>query len=266
MKTQMLGRKQNMKPTDQDIWWNVVRNINKYVSRDDVEVATEIARKRIASIAKGRRVAYSWSGGKDSLVLADICKSVGIMKCQCILTNVEYPAWEAFLKLNAPPGCEMVQTGIGLQYLRDNEDMIFPRGKKRQKWHKIVQQNNFIDYLKRGKLDVVILGHRTIDGNVCGKDGIRKRPDGGILYSPLFDWSHELIFAYLFYHGIELPFIYRWKNGFRQGTQFWPSRNVPNVMQGYREVYEIDASIVEKAAEVLPSAKKFLEELQKWTK
>ena len=259
MKSRLLCRKQSMKPTDQAAWWNIIRNIGNYVGRDEVEAAAQIARNRILSMTAGKRAAYSWSGGKDSLVLADLCRSVGITKCQCLITDVEYPAWERFLRLNAPSGCEMVEVGFGLHYLQEHPEMIFPTGKTFQKWYKMVQQNNFISYIKRANLDVVILGHRTIDGNICGTGGVRERPGGGVLYAPIYDWSHELLFAYLHYHNIELPFIYEWKDGFYQGTHWWPARKVESVEQGYREVYEIDKTVVINAAAVLPSAKKFLE-------
>ena len=258
----LLCRKQNMKPADQANWWKIINNIDHYVSRTSVEGATQIVRQKILSITQGKRAAYSWSGGKDSLVIADICQSIGITKCQCIITDVEYPKWESYMRLNAPPVCKMVEVGFGLSYLREHPEMNFPRGKTFQKWYQMVQRNNFTAYMKDENLDVLILGHRTIDGNVCGINGIRRNASGGILYAPLHAWSHEMLFAYLFYHGIELPFIYKWKNGFYQGTHWWPARKVDSVEQGYQEVYEIDKSVVINAAAVLPSAKKFLESVK----
>ena len=107
----------------------------------------------------------------------------------------------------------------------------------------------------------MILGHRTIDGNVCGKDGVRVQRQGGILLAPIFDWTHELLFAYLHYNKIELPFVYKWPRGFRHGTHNWAERSMDDIDEGYREVYKIDPSVVIQAAEKLPSARKFLEEL-----
>lgn len=252
---QVLGRKQNMKPADEKIWWDVINHIEDYVSRDETARATDIARARILKATNGKKAAYTFSGGKDSLVISALCRSVGITACQCFVTELEYPAWRKFLFENAPPNCEFINVGFDLDFIADHEELLFAEGKLEQFWNKNIRQKYFKKYIRDKNLDVLILGHRTIDGNVCGKDGIRLHKDGGILYAPIFDWSHELLFAYLHYSEIELPPIYRWNRGFFFGTHLWVERD------DYAEVYNIDPSIVFKAAEKLSSAKKFLEEL-----
>ena len=69
-----------------------------------------------------------------------------------------------------------------------------------------------------------------------------------------------MVLAYIHYHGLELPPIYGWRNGFKCGTHPWPSRMyMESKEQGFKEVYEIDPSIVVQAAELIPSARAFLE-------
>ena len=79
----VLGRKQSMKPDDENLWWNVINNIEDYVSLEETEQATKIARERILQVTLGKKSAYIWSGGKDSLVISDLCRNVGIENCQC---------------------------------------------------------------------------------------------------------------------------------------------------------------------------------------
>lgn len=258
----VLGRKQSMKPADEKIWWEVINNIEDYVNREEVARATDTARARILKITSGKKAAYTWSGGKDSLVISELCQSVGITACQCFYTGLEFPAWEKFLFDNAPAGCEMIYVNFDLDFLAQHPEMIFANGRISQIWNRKIQQEHFRNYLQDKGLDVVILGHRTIDGNICGKNGVRIQKNNGILYAPIYDWSHELVFAFLHYNRIELPFIYKMPRGFRHGTHNWAERSTPTVKEGYREIYEIDPSIVIQAAEKLPSARKFLEEMK----
>ena len=253
---QVLGRKQSMKPETESLWWDVIDHIEDYVSRAEVDRAADIARARIVEMTNGKKAEYSWSGGKDSLAIAALCQSVGIYKCQCFFTNLEFPAWEKFLFDNAPAGCEMVNVGFGLDYLVDHPEMIFPRGQLALRWPQQVQRAQFLRHLLETDIDVLITGHRLIDGNSnCGTNGIRKKSGGKILFTPIFDWPHELLFAFLHYNNIPLPFIYKWDRGFFEGTHLWVERF------NYQQVYDIDPSVVIQAAAKLPSAKKFLEKL-----
>lgn len=255
----VLGRKQNLFPDGEAKWWDVIDHITEYVSMEECEEWEAKTLQRIHAVTDGKKAGYSWSGGKDSIVLSKICRKAGITKAQCLITDLEYPAWEAWLREHLPPDCKAVDVKIGLEYLRDHPEMIFASGAAKQKWNRIVQRNHFLRFIREEQLDVLCLGHRTIDGNFCGKDGIVQRKNGPILFSPLFDWPHEVLFAYMHYNGLELPFIYEWYRGFYEGTHWWPYRYADSVEQGYREVYDIDPSVVTGAAKLLPSAKAFLE-------
>lgn len=259
----VLGRKQSMKPADEKVWWDVINNIEEYVSREEVARATDIARARILKMTSGKKAAYTWSGGKDSLVISDLCQSVGITSCQCLIKYTEFPAWVDWLIKNAPPNCTFLKVGFDLDYLAEHEELLFARGKIGQRWLRDIQQKCFREYLKQENLDVLILGRRTIDGNICGSNGIRIQRDGSILYSPIYDWSHELLLAYLHYKELEIPFIYKWYRGFYNGTCGWAQRTAGSVNQAWQEVYDIDPSVVIQAAEKLPSARKFLGEMKK---
>ena len=55
------------------------------------------------------------------------------------------------------------------------------------------------------------------------------------------------------------PNIYGWKNGYLCGTHPWPARQwTGGTENGWREVYDIDPSIVIEAAEKIESARAFL--------
>lgn len=258
----VLGRKQSLKPEDEAKWWDVINHIEDYVSLAEVKEATEIACERILKMTLTKKAAYCWSGGKDSLVISELCQNVGITACQCFYTDLEFPEWKKFLFDNAPAGCEMIYVDFDLDFLAKHPEMIFANGRIFQIWNRKIRQENFRKYLQEKNLDVVIIGHRTIDGNMCGKNGVRVQKSKGVLYAPIYDWSHELVFAFLHYNKIELPFIYKTSRGFRYGTHNWAERSTPTIKEGYSEIYAIDPSVVIKAAEKLLSARKFLEEMR----
>lgn len=78
-------------------------------------------------------------------------------------------------------------------------------------------------------------------------------------YSPLSEWTHEQMLAYIHYHNLEMPPIYSWKNGYLCGTHPWPARQwTGSVENAWAEIYEIDSSIVHDAAGLIRSAEDFL--------
>ncbi len=119
-------------------------------------------------------------------------------------------------------------------------------------------------YFKQNNLDVLLLGRRRADGNFVGRgDNIYMDSKGVSRYSPLADWSHEQILAYIHYHKLALPPIYDWKNGYLCGTHPWPARQWTGSEQnGWQEIYDIDKDIVITAADKLESARIFLREVQ----
>lgn len=113
----------------------------------------------------------------------------------------------------------------------------------------------------RKQRDMLLLGRRRADGNYVGKgSNIYTDGKGVTRYSPLSDWSHEAILAFIHYHKVPVPPIYEWQNGYSCGTHPWPARQwTGSVENGWKEVFEIDGRIVIDAAKTIPSAREFLE-------
>ncbi len=258
MKT-ILGRKQRI-PNER--WQEALDQIEELVSPAELENAVKAVKADIRKRTRGKKAAYCWSGGKDSLVLSDICRQVGIIDCMFAHTELEYPAFLGWCLSNLPEGCEVISTGQNLDWLSRHPEMIFPKGKELNAWYSGVQRAAFTKYFFDHQLDMILVGHRKADGNVCGKDNVIRKNSGEVRYSPLADWPHEMILAYIHYHQLQLPPIYGWKNGFRCGTHPWPSRMyMEDLHQGYSEVWEIDPEIIREAAEKIESARAFLEEV-----
>jgi len=256
----ILGRKQRI---DNAKWIEAMDIIEELVAKDELDTAVATVIESIKEMAKGKNMAYAWSGGKDSLVIADICEKIGISKSVFVHTELEYPAFLKWCLENKPEGCEVINTGQDLDWLTKHPNMLFPGNSTIvSRWFAIVQKRGMQKYFLDNKLDIIIAGHRKADGNYVGKGtNIFTNGAGVTRYSPLADWPHEMLLAYIHYNDIPMPPIYNWKDGYRCGTHPWPARvGMKSIDEGWADVYSIDPSIVEAAAERIESAAHFLKE------
>lgn len=258
-----IGRKQNAK---NEVWLEAVAKIEELVSRADLDALVEKTVADIREVTSGKSAAYAWSAAKDSIVLSKICEMAGITACMIGVCDLEYPAFMEWVNANKPAGCEVINTGQNLEWLAKHPEMLFPRDSSTAaRWFQIVQHRAQREYFKRHSLDMIILGRRRADGNYVGrKSNIYTDGKGVTRYSPLADWSHEHILAFIHYHHLQLPPIYGWHNGYLCGTHPWPARQwTENEENGWREVYNIDPDVVRTAANLLPGAKAYMEVVEK---
>ena len=258
MKT-VLGRKQS---TDNERWLEAVANIEQLVSENELAEAVATAFADIKRVTQGKHVAYAWSGGKDSLIVAHMCAALGITDSVFGHCELEYPAFLKWCMENKPEGCEVINTGQDIDWLARRPAMLFPTSSAVvSRWFELVQKTAIRRYCRAKKLDMIIVGHRKADGNYVGKGtNICSNSAGVTRYSPLGNWKHELALAYIHYNKIPMPPIYGWKDGYRLGTHPWPSRMHTNsIDEGWADVYGIDPSIVKQAAVKIESAARYLE-------
>lgn len=255
----LLGRKQRIKNSDRI---DTFGRIEQLVSKKELDQLVEKTVKEIKKKTEGKKTAYAWSGGKDSLVLGEICRCAGITSCVLVICNLEYREFMEWIEAHKPQELSIINTGQDIKWLSAHPRMLFPQDSKyAARWFQIVQHKGQAKYYKENELDMLLLGRRRADGNYVGKgDNIYTNSQGVTRYSPLSDWTHEQILAYIHYYNLEMPPIYGWKNGYLCGTHPWPSRQwTGSVENAWSEIYEIDSCIVKEAAEYIPSAKVFLE-------
>ena len=254
-----LGRKQNIK---NDAWIAAMADIESAVSKDEIDELADITVGDIRAKAEGKKAAYAWSGGKDSIVLSKLCELAGVKDCMIGVCDLEYPAFMAWIQKHKPKKCEIINTGQNLEWLAQHPEMLFPQNSQTAaSWFSIVQHRAQREYFKAHDLDMIILGRRRADGNYVGrKTNIYIDGKGVTRFSPLADWTHEHVLAYIHYNKLPLPPIYSWPNGYLCGTHPWPARQwTGGVENGWREVYNIDKEIVITAAERIEGARLCLE-------
>lgn len=257
----MLLRKQSSRNED---WLKTFANISQLVSKQQIDQEIEKVIEDIKAKTKGKRVAVAWSGGKDSIALEFITRQAGIRDVFGVFCELEYPAMMNWVMENKPEGCELVNTGQDLRFLKEHESWLFPRDAHgRMRWFQAVQHQGQNEYFKRRKMDMLILGRRRKEGNHCGRDNIYHTRQGVVRYCPLADWPHEYILAVIYYYNLKLPPLYDWENGFVIGTHPWPARpDTKDIWDGWDKIWRVDPLIVFEAATAIKSAEQYIKGYQ----
>lgn len=262
----MLGRKQSSKNEDWLYAWN---NVAKIVSEEHIRQITNQVIQRIKAVISlngFKRIAYAWSGGKDSIVLYDILQRSGIDRLGGVLAlyEHEFPAFIDWIGENAPADVQIVKTNAFTDdFLNKNPEYLFPMETKYKDAYLPPRWKVQNGYIKENQVDCMIMGRRLADGNLCGKreHGFVTNSKAGAKFNPLADWSHEEILAYLQYNQLWLPPTYFYENGFQAGTQAWTEKRRINghFFETFDLLMSIDPRIVESVRGRLEIADEYLE-------
>ena len=180
----VLGKKQAIKNEE---WLKAGKRIEELVPKDELDEKVRVTVEKIREMTAGKRAAYAWSAGKDSLVLGEICEKSEINDCMMAVCDLEYPAFRRWVDRHKPKGLEIINTGQDLEWLSKHPNMLFPQDSATAaKWFSIVQHRAQEKYYKEHQLDVILLGRRRADGNYCGKgSNIYTNGKGITRYSPV---------------------------------------------------------------------------------
>ena len=254
----VLGRKQVSRNAD---WLAAMQHIEELISQDEVDAFENAAVERIINATAGKSAAYAWSAGKDSIVLGKLCEKAGVKDCFFGHCELEFPEYLFWALENAPAGCEVINTGLNLEWLEKHPELLFVNDAKRLNiWYGLLQRRAFSIYFEEHGSDMLLVGHRAMDGNNCGKDYTIRKKSGETRYAPIADWPHEAVLGYIHYHGLALPPTYQWENGWVYGSTPWPIWGEPATAEdGFKLIFSLSPEVVRAAAEVIPAARTFLE-------
>ena len=261
----MLLKKQSI--NDNNDWLEAFEHCTELYSNDDIkELEANTIELIRESAAAYRNICSGWIAGKDSLVLNHILKKSGIDYTPVLWQGVNpYPEMAKWINANKPENL-LIETvdKFTLEFLEAHPDYLFCKNGTRQKWMSEKWKRYKQDIKKHG-FDLFVTGRRLKDGNICGS-----RENGYITsraydtFSPLAEWSHEQVLAYIKYENVILPPFYFWQRGFLIGSVAmgeWTERPAMNLSEDevWQELWDIDKSIILHAAPKLTSAKIFLE-------
>lgn len=254
-----LGRKQNL--ADPAAWLAARARAGEAWPAPALDDLVDRTVAEIRATTRGKRAAYAWSGGKDSIALGWLCEAAGITDCVLAISDLEFPAFLTWVTDHMPDGLTVINTGPDLAWLREHPDMLFPQGAKGPRWFTLVNHKGQRAYYDAHRLDVLLLGRRHADGNYTGPRGQTRYTNrhGTTRYSPLAHWSHEAVFALIDREHLPMPPCYDWPRGYQVGTGSWPARQwTRDVDHGFTEVWAIDPDVIRAAAPQLPAAANWL--------
>ena len=144
MGQQILGRKQKI---SNDAWLEAMKQIEDLVPKSELDERVGQTVKDIMATTNGKKAAVAWSGGKDSLVLADVCRQTGIEDSVLVVSNLEYSAFTECVDRNKPPKLEIINTGQDIEWLVKHPQMLFPQDSNTAaQWFHIVQHRGQAKY------------------------------------------------------------------------------------------------------------------------
>ncbi|GAA4626941.1 hypothetical protein GCM10023196_037230 [Actinoallomurus vinaceus] len=251
-----LGRKQGIADAAQ--WRQAIARARELVPDRQLDDLLQRTVDAVKAEKRRGRVAYAWSGGKDSQALRYVMQQAGVHECVLGITvGLEWPAMLRWVTDNMPPGLHVATVPLDLPWLAKHPDMLFPQGAHGPRWFTLVQHRVQRDYFRANRLDLLALGRRRKDGNYVGPPGEDRYTNrqGVTRWSPLADWTHEQVFALMARENLPLPPCYDWPRGFQVGTGAWPARQwTTSVDRGFEECWTIDPDVIRQAAPHLPAA------------
>ena len=118
-----LGRKQRI---TNEAWLEAVATVESAVSEAALGELVAATIEDIKAKTAGKKAAYAWSGGKDSIVLGKLCEAAGVVDSMIGVCDLEYPAFAAWIEEHKPAGCEVINTHQDIDWLVKHQEMLFP--------------------------------------------------------------------------------------------------------------------------------------------
>lgn len=214
--------------------------------------------KKFTEISDKNIIAFS--GGKDSIVTAHLCRQFGISKSITEESFMFRKALEQTKEIGKKIGLDMqFECGLSWEWMEKHQEFCAPPMKLQSKLYSIRQQRTVKRMSKRNGFTGVAYGRRLQENTV--KAPLYRLANGQIQCHPLRDWKTEDIWTYIYDHKLPFPDLYKHEIGKKEGfTHFLlpPEHFEGNV---WRAIYDYEPEVVHKFAEFHEPAKQYLKSL-----
>lgn len=251
-------------------WAYCFEHIEEFISKEDVIKAYNSTLDFIRQTIKGHNVAFGWSGGKESIVLADLMRDTSVHRSVLALNScLCYSSFTKWCLEHKPKDCEVFDSYQTLNFRVMRQLGIEAFSDDLKQYHKFTEMTDHKAYpyfCKKNGITMFILGRRKRDNNICGKAPhyiTTNKLRDYCCFSPMAEWTTEEVLGYIRYFkgGYEaLPPQYRYVNGWQQGSDAPIYLHLEGKTRNemWQLVYDNDKELVERASSYLKSAQIFL--------
>jgi hypothetical protein len=238
--------------------WNNYQDVR---SREYIEDLIASTASEIRAVCDGKKAAYAWSGGKDSIALQICCEDAGVKRGFCAYNDLYFTESIDFFQTHRPDGVELYNSGEDEKWLAEHPKFLFPVHP--HIWNVQTHLKYQPIYVKKNGIDVLMMGKRTQDGNWVSKDLTPTNGKGVTIYCPIRDWVHEDVICAIRYRGKELSPFYFTSVGFHYGDTKFPVMKPfgkETVDDAWDRIYKIEPRKVLRSAKYgIESAKDYCE-------
>jgi len=209
-------------------------------------------------LCKSAKNIIAYSGGKDCIVISDICKDVikdGICDSsfhfKTSIEDIEKSVEHFGLNVTYDNSWE------NWDWLKLNQKYCACPPKLQSDIYRMRQQNTVKKFAKKNKYTGIVYGRRTEENTV--RKSLYALSNGQWQCHPLRDWTTNDIWAYIYRHQLPYPRLYHHEVGQKEG--FTPYLLIPESFKNncvWAPIYDIEPAVVEKFATFHEPAKRWL--------
>lgn len=170
---------------------------------------------------RGKRVALAFSGGKESILLLELCRE-NLLDVTLVNVQTRSFSWPEHLRYLSSFRPLTITTKHDWQWLSEHREMLFPKtSPQRNRWFSQVQRYGIDHYARKNNIDVVLWGRRHEENTVKATEYTH---NGYLVSHPICNMQRSDVFAEIKKRKLELSPLYQYPDSDRRGVHMWVTR------------------------------------------